>query len=83
MNFWSSQWFTLTDCLKSLESACNINNCQCVLVGFLTSREPEEGREDQLNELYLEIQHHELVSGYASSQANKSARWIASSAKAL
>ena len=42
-----------------------------------------EGIEDQLDELHLEIQHQKLFSGYALEQANKSARWFASSAKAL
>ena len=63
-NFWPSQWSTLIDCLKSLwdlreilrherlsslESACNINNCQCVLVDFLTFRKPVMRKEKKIS----------------------------------
>ena len=43
----------------------------------------EEGKEDQLDKMHLEIQHQILVLGYALGQANKSTRWFALSAKAL
>ena len=39
--------------------------------------------EDPLDELHLKIQNLTLISGYASGQANKSVRWLTSSAKAL
>ena len=42
----------------------------------------EEGKEDRLDELYLEIKNQMLILGCASGQGNKSARWLASSAKA-
>ena len=50
-----------------------------------TLRSPfhEDGKEDQLDELHLDIQVKTLVSGYASEPANISARWPVSSAKAL
>ena len=62
----------------SLESACKINNCLCILKDFLPSRKSLMGKE-----LHLEIQHQNSVSEYALGQANKSARWVASSAKVL
>ena len=40
-------------------------------------------KEDQFDELHLEIEDQKLFSGYTSGQANKSARWLTSSAKAL
>ena len=43
----------------------------------------EEGKEDRLDELHLEIKNQMLILGCASGQGNKSARWLASSAKAL
>ena len=67
-NFSPSQWSTLIDCLKSLwdlrrilwgerffslESACNISTCQCVLVDFLTSRESVMRKEKKIGLMNL------------------------------
>ena len=62
-NFQPPQLPTLIDCLKSLrdlrriiwserfgslESACNIKNCQCILADFLTSRGPVMRKEKKI-----------------------------------
>ena len=67
-NFSPSQWSTLIYCLKSLwdlrrilwgerffslESACNISTCQCVLVDFLTSRESVMRKEKKIGLMNL------------------------------
>ena len=81
-NLWPSQWSMLINCLKSstdlrrniwgerfdsLESACNINNCQCIFIyriSFLAEVCHEEGKEDQLYLLDLGIAHQKLVLAY-------------------
>ena len=50
---------------------------------FLLEVCPMEVIEYPLDELHLKIQNLTLVSGNASGQANKSVRWLTSSAKAL
>lgn len=62
--------------------ASNIENCPCILIDFLEVCH-EEGKEDQLGEIHLEIQHQKSVSEFASELASISARWLASSAIAL
>ena len=81
-NLWPSQWSMLINCLKSstdlrrniwgerfdsLESACNINNCQCIFIyriSFLSDVCHEEEKEDQLDLLDLGIAHQKLVLVY-------------------
>ena len=81
-NLWPSQWFMLINCLKSstdlkrniwgerfdsLESACNINNFQCIFIyriSFLSDVCHEEGKEDQLDLLDLWIAHQKFVLVY-------------------
>lgn len=52
-------------------------------LSFLLEVCHEEGKEDQLGEIHLEIQHQKSVSEFASELASISARWLASSAIAL
>ena len=90
-NFWPCQWSSPLDCVKSswdlrrifwgerfnsLESACNINNCQCILIDFLWPCSRYFFRKE------IWIAHQMLVLKYALGQVNKSARWLSSSAKA-